>query len=217
MTRIAVCLATWRTWRWEEVARQINAQTVKPTAVYILPTKINDAAQDLARNTDCSTRLFERQEGNWADAFQQAACDALGEGWLVSWSDDDFYGANHLAEVVKTIEQHPDAWMIGKYHCKTKWIGGTRDGQTEEWRDVNFAGTTVCFPTRLRNKYPEFRVPQVNGIYDGFFLMDIARKIWQRENPGKPEPFYHHEGDFILQRFADPKHKHEWNDARDHQ
>lgn len=140
-------------------------------------------------------------------------------GWLCTWDDDDYYGANYLAEIERAANEHPDAWLLGVTEFPVRWIGGKRDGIIERHASGvigannsvrGMAGPTICVNAHEWRKHPQMRYPHIGVGCDSEFLQ-VVGNTFMREYPNEPVPIYHvPNAEFILQRYGDKAHLHDW-------
>lgn len=136
------------------------------------------------------------------------------EGLVCNMDDDDWYGADYLAEAERVMLSHADAWMVGKAECWVRWIGGRRDGQREwssgqiahDGKTTGVAGMTIGVNLAQWIAHPEWRFRET---------LDDDVQL-QAQCLALGGSIYHHEGEFVAQRYGDPEHAHSWNNPRDH-
>lgn len=233
--KLALACVTRRPQMWQNVVDNIMRQTRRPDFVVIVahgdlgdmsifnPLNSEGGISFVTSHNPQDASLSAGDLTNSVKGF--VAYHPFRTDWICSWDDDDFYGANYLAEIERAALAHPDAWILGKAQFPVRWLGGVRDGVTEQVteavyendRAVWVGGPTICVNAQVWREHPTVRYPDMGVGCDGLFLQATG-DTFTREHPDQLPPIYHvPEAEFVLQRHAVAGHNHDWVWSKDNE
>ncbi len=231
---ISLCTITVsrRPFMWAHAAENVLRQTHKPALALLaihgdysgwdaFTKPIHDAGIPvLVAFVDA-----HKSAGELTNIATTQAAEYERESLVCKMDDDDYYGAEYLSAMGRAWRAHSDAWVLGRSAYTVRYVGGDKDGRTEEdagrildadGHAKALAGSTFCVPARLWNALGQLRYPDIGLGCDGEFIQQ-ADRIARVHGVRDPMPFYHVEAEFELRRYLNPMHGHHWQRPQDYE